>query len=228
MIHSVNFNAQLTWRYSLQKHKTGNVLLRNRSVCTTIITVGKQYHIFWVSVCILRCSACNAHGPYCHLWPAWLCNIFPHYLITARFSGEKTENKVCALIFSKMLSELFLIQRDAIKCTFMWGIRHPCQILAELQFTQLIFEKYSNIKFNEILPVAGTNRMNLILFFVAIFGTSTNTTTAVSQLAQNTKLKRIMEANTKQLLSNHVIHSYTSLRKPLDCNCDCWTACITA
>jgi len=27
----------------------------------------------------LRYPACEAHAPYCHLWPVWLYNIFPHY-----------------------------------------------------------------------------------------------------------------------------------------------------
>ena len=34
-------------------------------------------------VCSLRYPACNAHAPYCHLWPAPLYNIVPHYLIKA-------------------------------------------------------------------------------------------------------------------------------------------------
>ena len=42
----------------------------------------------------LRYPACNAHVPYCHLWPAWLYNIFPHYLITAQFS-KVIEHKMC-------------------------------------------------------------------------------------------------------------------------------------
>ena len=36
-------------------------------------------------VCNLSYSACNAHAPYCRLWPALLCSIFPHYLIKGRF-----------------------------------------------------------------------------------------------------------------------------------------------
>ena len=33
----------------------------------------------------------NAHAPYCHLWPARLYNIFPHYLINGNiFGGEKS------------------------------------------------------------------------------------------------------------------------------------------
>jgi len=32
------------------------------------------------SVCSLSYPVCIAHAPYCHLWPARLCSIFPHYL----------------------------------------------------------------------------------------------------------------------------------------------------
>jgi hypothetical protein len=38
-----------------------------------------KYYKFWVYVCSLRYPACNAHAPYCHLWPARLFNIFPRY-----------------------------------------------------------------------------------------------------------------------------------------------------
>jgi len=40
----------------------------------------RNYFIFWVCICSLRYPAHNAHAPYCHLWPASLYNIFPHYL----------------------------------------------------------------------------------------------------------------------------------------------------
>ena len=37
----------------------------------------------------LRYTACNTHAPYCHLWPALLYHIFPHYLINGTiFGGE--------------------------------------------------------------------------------------------------------------------------------------------
>jgi hypothetical protein len=32
-------------------------------------------------VCSLRYAACNGHTPHCHMWPALLYNIFPHYFI---------------------------------------------------------------------------------------------------------------------------------------------------
>ena len=56
-----------------------NVALR--CVVATIVTVEKQYYIFWVCVCISRYPACKAHAPYCYLWPAHLYNVFAHYLI---------------------------------------------------------------------------------------------------------------------------------------------------
>ena len=40
-----------------------------------------KYYIFWVCVCSLIYPACNAHAPYCRLWPVPLQGIFPHYLM---------------------------------------------------------------------------------------------------------------------------------------------------
>jgi hypothetical protein len=41
-----------------------------------------------------------------------LYNIFPHYLINGMiFEKKNTEHKMCVLIFSKLLSEKFLILR---------------------------------------------------------------------------------------------------------------------
>jgi hypothetical protein len=37
----------------------------------------------------------NAQAPYCHLWPALLYNIFPHYNINGTILGKKvTEYKI--------------------------------------------------------------------------------------------------------------------------------------
>ena len=66
---------------------------------------GTKYYIFWVCVCSYRYPACNAHAPYCHLWPVWLYNIFPHYLINGTIFGGKNviEHKTCVLISSTNL-----------------------------------------------------------------------------------------------------------------------------
>jgi hypothetical protein len=57
-----------------------------------------KYYIFGVCLCTLSYPACNAHAPYCHLWPVRLYHIFPYYLINGTvFGGGKkaTERKMC-------------------------------------------------------------------------------------------------------------------------------------
>ena len=78
-------------------HCTYNVTLRRFRA--SIVAVEKQWVLYtaWVCVCSLRYPACNAHAPYCHLWPAPLYNIFPHYLINGTIFEKKkcTEQKKC-------------------------------------------------------------------------------------------------------------------------------------
>jgi hypothetical protein len=72
-----------------------------------------------VCVCSLSYPACNAHAPYCHLWPVWLYHIFPHYLINRtifeEWGGRKNLlNTKCMFRFSlQLLSETFLVIRRA-------------------------------------------------------------------------------------------------------------------
>jgi len=80
---------------------TYNVILRRISFnhcCSR-----KQWVLHNLIVCIssLRYPACKAHAPYCHLWPAPLYNIFPHYLKQGTIFEKKiTEHKMRVLIFS--------------------------------------------------------------------------------------------------------------------------------
>ena len=60
----------------------------------------KEYYIFLVYVCGLRYPACNVHAPYFHLWPAWLYDIFPHYVINGKILEKVIERKICVSIFS--------------------------------------------------------------------------------------------------------------------------------
>ena len=54
-------------------------------------------------------SACHAQAPY-FLRPVWLHHIFRHYLINGTIFRKKVaEHKMCALIFSTTLGEIFLI-----------------------------------------------------------------------------------------------------------------------
>jgi hypothetical protein len=69
-----------------------------------------------------------------HLWPVWLCHIFPHYLINGTISGEKLLNIKCVFRFCiKLLSETFVIlrriqgdiiwngRRSYVKCLLLWS-----------------------------------------------------------------------------------------------------------
>jgi len=51
-----------------------------------------KYYILWVCVGSLRYPACTAHTPHCHLWPAQLHNILPHYLINRTIKKKKLLN----------------------------------------------------------------------------------------------------------------------------------------
>ena len=94
-------------------NNTGNVKhnVTTRRDPLNITAVEKQYHIFWVCVCSLRCTARNANAPYCNLWPVRLDNIFLHCLINGTILGKKKSlNIKCVFWFSLQLSsESFLI-----------------------------------------------------------------------------------------------------------------------
>jgi len=56
-----------------------NVILRR--VRVTIVVVLRN---LTVRICSLRYPGCNAHAPYCHLWPDSLYKGFPFYLINGK------------------------------------------------------------------------------------------------------------------------------------------------
>jgi len=68
-----------------------------RRVRVTTVAVEKQWvlHNLSMGIYSLRYPACNAHTPYCHLWPAPLYNIFPHYCIKGKILEKNvTEHKM--------------------------------------------------------------------------------------------------------------------------------------
>ena len=90
------------------------------NIDATTVAVKKQ--LVYKCICGLGYPVCNAHAPYCQIWPAWLYYVFPHYLIngTTLGWGEKkvTEHKL--RVFSlQLLSEIILIlkrnERDMIE-----------------------------------------------------------------------------------------------------------------
>jgi hypothetical protein len=90
------------------RHITTRALYLMRRVSATIVAAERQ----WVlQVCTLGDPACNAHVPYCHLWPAPLYRMFPHYLIHGTIFRKKLLTIKCVSSFSTTLSEIFLIIR---------------------------------------------------------------------------------------------------------------------
>jgi len=88
-------------------------------------------YIFWVCVCGLRYPACNAHAPYCHLWPVLPYNIFPYYFINGTiFEKKKRLNIKCVfwfslqLLFGKIL-RLRSTDRDMIKNLYWSSYKLP-------------------------------------------------------------------------------------------------------
>jgi hypothetical protein len=103
-----------------------------------------KYYIFCVCVGSLSCPACNAHAPYCHLWPVRLYNILPHYLINGQIFGGKKKlwNTKCVFWFPlQLLSETLLILRIRVKYPLLLSDFNEIWIFS----TVLFFEKYSNI-----------------------------------------------------------------------------------
>ena len=101
-----------------------------------------EYYTTWVCVCSRRYPTCNAHAPYCYLWPAPLYNIFPHYLIKGTIFEKKViEQKLCVLSFSAtFVWNVFYSKKNSViydqKCVlvFMWSTVNFCPMLMESNF----------------------------------------------------------------------------------------------
>jgi hypothetical protein len=94
---------------------------------------------------------------YCHLWPVGLYHNFPTLCDKdTKLKQSVTEHKICVLIFSTNLSKTFLIlrriQRDIIINVYSYLRKVPIILIkfqSKMKFSQQIFEKQTNIKFNE-------------------------------------------------------------------------------
>jgi hypothetical protein len=89
---------------------TYNVI--SRCLCATIVAVEKQWVLPNLNVCncSLRYPACTAHAQYCHMCPARLCDIFPHYLINDKIKRKVSHIK-CVFWFSLHLETFFIARR---------------------------------------------------------------------------------------------------------------------
>ena len=140
-----------------------------------------KYYIFWVCVCSLMYPACNAHAPYCQLWPVRLYNIFPHFLINGKISGKKrllNIKKKCFDFLYNFCPKYFDSNKrwathdNKYVLVFTQSTRYSCQILMEHEFSGQIFERYSNIKFrgnpssgSRVVPRRRTDMTKLTVAF---------------------------------------------------------------
>jgi hypothetical protein len=112
----------------------------------------------WVCVCSLRYPAWNAHAPYCHLWPALLCNIFPHYLRNCMILVKKSLNIKCVFwFFLQILPGTFLVLRRNDKKNVCWPSRKVPVILVRfywnLDFLNRFSKKTEISNFKKIRPL---------------------------------------------------------------------------
>jgi hypothetical protein len=134
-----------------------------------------------VCVCSLRYTACNAHAPYFHLWPAPPYNIFPLYLLNVRICGKPLLIIQCLLWISlQLLPEISLIirrtERDVIINVHRSSIKVG-DILVRLQWNLKFVNRFSKntqiSSFMKIRPVGEqlyhadgrTDKTNLIVAF---------------------------------------------------------------
>ena len=109
-----------------------------------------QYVLLILSTCLqpyITITQCACAVLYCHLWPARLCNIFPHYLINGTIFEEKLLNTKCAFWFSpQLLSETFLIlriQKDMIINVHKYHAKYPL-FLSDFNETWIFWTDFRN------------------------------------------------------------------------------------
>ena len=148
------FHVKNFFNYSSQHDATqGMQCMYNatlRRVRATTLVVEKQWvlHSLRVCICSLRCPACNAHAPYCHLWPVRLYYIFStlsHKGGNVRKKNNSWTSK-CVFWFDFNVSFYKELMMMMIKnlLVFTQSTRYSCQILMKYGFSR----QYSNIKFH--------------------------------------------------------------------------------
>jgi hypothetical protein len=132
----------------------------------------------WGRACCLNNATCNAHTPYCHLWPLWFQHIFPHYLITSTIFGGGKKLLNIKLYFDflynfyfKHLPILRRIQRTIFINIKTFLVKYPL-FLPDFEKKPEYLNRFSkkkkkrsNVKFhqnkssgNRVLPYAWTDR----------------------------------------------------------------------
>ena len=118
-------------------------------------------HNLSVCICSLRYPVFNAHAPYFYLWPAHFYNTFSTFSHKRQDFWKKiTEYKMCSLIFcTTSVWKFYHFKEKWVRCdkkyvlVFMHGTVYSRPSLMKLEFSRQVFEKYSNVRFPDILPV---------------------------------------------------------------------------
>ena len=145
------YHLQISILVTVIASKTGNVHITEHLgafVQPLLQWESNTHYIFWLCVFNLRYPACNAHVPYCHLWPVRLY-IFPHYLINGTIFEKK--NTKCVLIFSATVvwhishSRKNWARYDQ-NCLLVFALstRYSCPILMKLGFSAVHISFESN------------------------------------------------------------------------------------
>jgi hypothetical protein len=98
---------------------------------------------------------------YCRLWPVCLYHDFPRHVINGTIFGkELIANDICVLIFSVILSEIFLIPRKNKRDMNTNACRYSCKVpvilvifQSNLNFRNSVSKNTHISNFTKILPV---------------------------------------------------------------------------
>jgi hypothetical protein len=112
-----------------------------------------------VSVCSLKYRTCNTHALY-YILPTVACLVLPYFSTTSLkshdFLNKVFGHETPVLVFSAIhVLTISHSKKNWKRCcrkrklVFMWITRYSCQILIKFQFSRIILEIFSNIKFDE-------------------------------------------------------------------------------
>ena len=112
-----------------------------------------------VCVCNVRYPACNAHAPYCHLWPFQLYNIFSHYFINGTIFVRRdllNRKRVIWFYLQILCEKCFVlrgIQSDMITNVHWYECKVPV-ILVRFWRNWNFLERFSkNIKISNFMQI---------------------------------------------------------------------------